>query len=276
MNRLDQQEKVYASDLSDAEWEVLRPLIPRSKPIGRDRTTSMRAVVNGIFYVTRSGCQWRMLPKEYPPWQTVYGYFSRWKKDGTWEAIHDTLRDEVRAEAGRNEQPSAGIVDSQSVKTTESGGNRGYDAAKKVNGRKRHILVDTMGLLLAVTVLAGNIQDRDGATILLEKARGRFPRLTLLWADSAYAGKLMGWIKGVCGWTLEIVKRSDKVKGFVVLPRRWVVERTFGWLGRNRRMSKDYEELEESSEAMVHIAMTRLMLGRLTKKPQPQLSVLCL
>jgi putative transposase len=174
--------------------------------------------------------------------------------------------------AGREPEPSAAVIDSQSVKTTETPGVRGYDAGKKVNGRKRHLLVDTLGLVLMVVVHAANIQDRDGARLLLEKARGRFPRLRLIWADGGYTGKLVDWVKTLCLWVLEIVKRSDDVKGFQVLPHRWVVERTFGWLGRYRRLSKDYEGLPESSEAMIYIAMIHLMVRRLGRQPQPAMA----
>jgi putative transposase len=255
----------YPSDLTEAEWAKVRRLIPPSPPIGDDRRTSMCEVVNAVFYVSRGGCSWRMLPKDFPPWQTVYGYFAKWKREGVWQQIHDTLRDEVRTEAGRNPQPSAGIVDSQSVKTTEKGGAHGYDAGKKINGRKRHLLVDTLGLLLVVVVHAANIQDRDGAQLLFEKAKGCFPRLQRIWADGGYAGKLIEWLHRLYGCVLEIVKRNDDLTGFHVLPRRWVVERTFGWLGRYRRLSKDYEYLLDTSETMIQIAMIQLMLRRLAR-----------
>jgi putative transposase len=228
--------------------------------------------LNAIFYIVRSGCTWRMLPHDLPPWKTVYHYFRLWRKDGTWERINSALRVEVRVAAGREPEPSAAVIDSQSVKTTETPGVRGYDAGKKVNGRKRHLLVDTLGLVLMVVVHAANIQDRDGARLLLEKARGRFPRLRLIWADGGYTGKLVDWVKTLCLWVLEIVKRSDDVKGFQVLPHRWVVERTFGWLGRYRRLSKDYEGLPESSEAMIYIAMIHLMVRRLGRQPQPAMA----
>jgi putative transposase len=253
----------YPTDLTDAQWERIRPLIPPAKPGGNNRTTSIREVINAIFYLLRTGCAWRMLPKDFPPKSTVYDYFRLWKNDSLWQNIHDRLRGEVRQEAGREITPSAAILDSQSTKTTEKKGVRGYDAGKKVTGRKRHILVDSMGLLLLVVVHAANLQDRDGAKLVLKKARGRFPRLKLIWADGGYAGKLIDWVEQTCGWVLEIVKRNADLTGFHVLPHRWVVERTFGWLGRYRRFSKDYEEFTESSEAMIHLAMIHLMLRRL-------------
>ena len=257
---------VYPSDLTDAEWQWMKDLIPGETGGGRHRDTDMRQVVNGILYLLRSGCSWRMLPKDFPPYTTVHEYYRRWRKDGTVIRIHDALRRQVRTEAGRDPEPSAGVIDSQSAKTTEVGGEHGYDAGKKINGRKRHLLVDTMGLVLMVVVHTANIQDRDGARLLLAKAKGLFPRLQRIWADGGYAGKLIGWLQETCGWVLEIIKRSDAVKGFKLLPRRWVVERTFGWLGRYRRLSKDYERLPGSSEAMVYWAMTRLMVRRLARQ----------
>jgi putative transposase len=252
--------------LTDAEWQWIKDLIPGETGGGRHRDTDMRQVVNGILYLLRSGCSWRMLPKDFPPYTTVHEYYRRWRKDGTVIRIHDALRRQVRTEAGRDPEPSAGVIDSQSAKTTEVGGEHGYDAGKKINGRKRHLLVDTMGLVLMVVVHTANIQDRDGARLLLAKAKGLFPRLQRIWADGGYAGKLIGWLQETCGWVLEIIKRSDVVKGFKLLPRRWVVERTFGWLGRYRRLSKDYERLPGSSEAMVYWAMTRLMVRRLARQ----------
>jgi putative transposase len=261
-------EKGYPSDLNDAEWELLKALIPGPKPGGRPRTTDMRMVLNAIFYILRAGCAWRMLPHDFPPWQTVYHYFRQWCKDGTWEQMNAALRTALRQADGRDAQPSAGVLDTQSVKTTETPGERGFDAGKNVKGRKRHILVDTMGLLLMVLVHGAHIQDREGAKLLLQQARPFFPRLHLIWADGNYSGKLIGWVWWVCGWVLQIVKKNPHHKGFQVLPRRWVVERTFAWLGRYRRMSKDYEGLTQTSEGMIYAAMVHLMVRRLVRQAQ--------
>lgn len=257
--------KSYPTDLTDKEWELLQPLLPADKPRGRKRTVDLREILNAIYYILRTGCQWRMLPHDYPVWTTVYYYFSQWRKNGVWANMNDALRIDLRLASGKEAEPSAGAIDSQSVKTTEEGIERGYDAGKKIKGRKRHTLVDTMGLVLFVMVLTANIQDRDGAKLLFEKVKERFPRLKLIWADGGYAGKLVNWVKQCCHWILEIVKRSDDVKGFVLLPHRWIVERTFGWLNRWRRLSKSYERLPETDEVMIYATMSKIMVKRLAR-----------
>jgi putative transposase len=262
------ENKRYPSDLTDDEWDYIKDLIPEAKPGGRPRKINMREVINGINYLVRGGIAWRMMPKDFPNWKTIYDYFRQWRISGVWKSLNDHLRGDVRENAGRNREPSAAIVDSQSVKTTDQGGpDRGYDKNKKIYGRKRHLLVDVMGLVLIAVVHSAGLQDNTASRIVLGKLKNSFKRLRLIWADAIYSGeKLRSWLWNLRPYRkikLEVVRRSDDIAGFVVLPRRWVVERTFAWLGKYRRLSKDYETLPESSEAMIYLAMIRLMLRRL-------------
>ena len=285
--------KTYPTDLSDAEWARIQPHLSVPKAPGRPRVHPLREILNAIFYIVRSGCAWRLLPHDFPPWKTVHHYFRIWRLDGVWERLNTALRQRLRVRLGRNPHPSAGMVDSQSAKTTGVGGEaRGYDGGKKVRGRKRHLLVYTEGLVLKAKVHSAKVPDQDGIKLVLETARDYLPHLSHLWVDAGYRGRGKEWVEKELGLSVEVVHRTPKPapekiariwaeewskegwhidwqrllprRGFEVLPRRWVVERTFAWLSQNRRMSKDYERLCSTSESFVYAAMSRLMVRRLT------------
>lgn len=253
------------SDLTDLEWAVVEPLLPRRSRRGRPPVWNYRQIVEALLYLLRGGLPWRMLPpKLFPPMTTVQHYFYLWRDMGLWPSINHTLLMMVREKIGREASPSAGVIDSQSVKTTESGGPRGYDAGKKIKGRKRHILTDTQGFLVGAVIHTADIQDRDGAPDVLKSIRHGFPWLRHVFADGGYAGdKLRAALAKTGKWTLEIIKRSDTAKGFKVLPRRWVVERTFAWLGRNRRLAKDFERTIESATAWLYLASIQFLTRRI-------------
>ncbi|MGH6630873.1 MAG: IS5 family transposase [Burkholderiales bacterium] len=256
----------YPTDLTDEQWHHIESRVPQWNGIGRPPTHSRRQILNALLYHLRSGGAWRLLPHDFPAWQTVYDYFRQWQQHGRWDQLHDRLRQEVRQHAGKQSQPTAAILDSQSVKVADQPGVRGYDAGKKIAGRKRHLVVDTLGLILAVVVTAASVQDRDGARRVLAVLAHRFSRVVSVWADGGYTGTLVAWLWSVRAQRrvrLAIVNRLAGQRGFAVLPKRWIVERTFAWLVKYRRLRCDYERVPATSETLIKVAMIHLMLRRL-------------
>lgn len=262
----------YSTDLTDIEWREIRPLLPVPGWLegrgGRPEGYCHRQMLDAVFYVLDNGIKWRAMPVDFPAWDRVYAFFRRWREAGLIAEFHDRLRGKVREQAGREAEPTAAVIDSQSVKADAvvGAGSRGYDGGKKINGRRRHLICDTVGLLLMINVTAGDVTDRQAATDMLPALRERFPTITKLWADGGYTGTLVTWALAVLHLVVTVIKRSDDTSGFVVLPRRWVVERTFGWLMRSRRLARDYERRPDSSEAMILWSMTMLMTRRLAAR----------
>jgi putative transposase len=253
--------KRYQTDLTDSQWQVIKNIEDDT----RKRKHDLRELWNALLYIAKSGCQWRMMPINFPKWQLVYYYFRKWESYGIIEDVHDRIHEKVRVENGKEPSPSLGLMDSQSVKTSSMTLEKGYDGNKKVNGRKRHIITDTLGFLMAIVIHDANINDREGAKLLLKNVQHKYPRLKKIMVDQGYTGELIEWTMKVFGWVLEVVVKVAGLSGFNVLPKRWVVERTFGWFNFQRRLSKDYELLPCCSEAMIRLSMIRIMLNKIPK-----------
>ena len=262
-------QKRYSTDVDDATWMLIEPILRQKPGKGRKRTVDIRMIINAIFYLNHTGCQWEMLPKDFPDYRHVSYYYCKWIRDGTWDCLNDILRQITRTIENRQDEPTAAIVDSQSVKTTGNGEEQGFDTGKRVKGRKRFIVVDTLGLLLVVMVMSASRSDQSGGSDILEELHQKFTSIKIVWGDSAFGGKLVDYCKRWCRFVLEIIRPAPDQQGFEVQPRRWVVERSLSWLNWSRRLSKEYEKSIDSSEAMIKISMIRLMLKRI----EPALNV---